>query len=145
MPNHASVTLVGHIGHTPETRHTQSGDSVTSFSLATTVNRKRDNELTTWWRCTAWGKRGETIAQYLKKGDPILVQGEPSLRPYQTKDGRDGMSLEVNVQGFTFLGKGDAQSQQEPRSASSAPRDRGQAAPGPQTASDAPFDDDIPF
>ena len=148
MPNYASVTIVGHLGKQPETRYTSGGESVTSFSLATTVNRKKDNELTTWWNCTAWGKRGETIAQYLRKGDPILVQGEPSLRTYTTKDGRDGMALDVNVQGFSFLGgKDDRQTGQEPRGdarGGGARVGQGLRSAAPQAAP-AAFDDDIPF
>lgn len=156
MPNHASVTLAGHLGKDPQTRHTPAGESVTSFSLATTINKKRDTERTTWWNCSAWGKRGEVIAQYLRKGDPILVTGEPSLRKYQTQDGRDGVSLEVNVQGFSFLGSKDKdsdQGQQEPRGGFAAdgscqPNDRArQAASMSAQAPRGDFDpdQDIPF
>lgn len=145
MPNFASVTLIGHIGRDPETKTTQGGDTVTSFSVAT--NRKtKDADVATWWNCTAWGKRGEVIAQWLKKGDPICVQGEPCLRPYTTKDGRDGMSLEVAVQSFTFVGgKGDGQgAAQEQRPAKDRPA--AQAPSGGGGAGGAvPFNDDIPF
>jgi single-strand DNA-binding protein len=154
MPNHASVTLAGHLGKNPETRTTPGGESVTSFSLATTVNRNRETERTTWWNCSAWGKRGETIANYLHKGDPLLVTGEPSLRKYQTQDGRDGVSLEVNAQGFSFLGGKDRdQSHQEPHSdagggeARQPPdRERQAASRAAQAPSGNPdFNDDIPF
>jgi single-strand DNA-binding protein len=140
MPNYASVTLIGHLGRDPENRTTNSGDSVTSFSLATNKRRK-DGDLSTWWNCTCWGKRGETLASYLKKGDPVLIQGEPSLRPYTTKDGRDGLALEVEVREWTFVGtRADA-------GPNSAPRPTDPQAPAgqhPRAAAPA-FNDDIPF
>lgn len=115
MPNHAQATLAGHLGQDPVTRTTQMGESVTSFSLAT--NRKRrDESITTWWRCTCWGKRGEVIAQYLRKGDPILVTGEVCNRPWTDQDGSQRMSLDVEVRDFSFLGSKDAaQSAQDAR------------------------------
>lgn len=144
MPNFAQVTLIGHLGKDPETK-TIGSDTVTTFSLATNKRRK-DGDLSTWWNCSMWGKRGETLRQYLKKGDPILVVGEPCQRPYTTKDGREGVALEVDVRDWSFVGvKGDQ----------SAPR--GQGSPSGQGGSrdsyrDAPpqhdaFDDDgdIPF
>lgn len=136
MPNFAQVTLVGHLGLDPETR-TVGTDTVTSFSLATTRKRK-DAEITTWWRCSMWGKRGETIRQYLGKGDPILVVGEPCLRPYTTKDGREGQAMEVEVRDWSFVG---------------TKSDRGQGGGSPlaqsqQALERAPagnLDEDIPF
>jgi single-strand DNA-binding protein len=145
MPNFASVTLVGHLGRDPETK-TVGGDTVTSFSLAT--NRKRkDSDLSTWWNCACWGKRGAMIGQYLGKGDPILVTGEPCLRHYTTKDGRDGVALEVDVRDWTFVGsKNDAQSAQTPPRAPSAPTPQGQAPAAPYyDPAVAGEDDDIPF
>lgn len=141
MANHASVNLIGHLGKDPETRHTQSGDAVTSFSLATTVKRK-DQDITTWWNCTAWGKRGEIAQQYLHKGDPVHIQGEPMLRTYQTQDGRNGQALEVTVSALTLLGsKNGSHGAQVARSASA-----GQPAQSSQRADSRPdYDDDIPF
>ena len=130
MPNFAQVTLIGHLGKDPETK-TVGSDTVTSFSLATSRKRKGE-ECTTWWNCSMWGKRGETIRQYLGKGDPILVTGEPYQRPYTTKDGREGVALEVDVRDWSFVGvKGDQ----------SAPRQSSQ----PPSAGRTDYDDEIPF
>ena len=114
MPNHAQVTLVGHLGHDPSTKQTPGGESVTEFSIATARKRK-DSETTTWWRCAMWGKRGETIARYLHKGDPILVTGEPCMRPWTDKDGAQRQSLDVEVRDFAFVGgKGEQQAAPQP-------------------------------
>ena len=72
------TTFVGH----PEMRYVPSGTPVTSFNVAT--NDQHTNEkgetvrLTTWYRCTAWGKLGEVCNQYLHKGSKVLVEGKPT-------------------------------------------------------------------
>lgn len=103
MPNHAHVTLIGHLGQDPETK--QIGDtSVTNFSIATTEKQKGKEDITSWWSCAAWGKTGELIAQYAKKGDPLLVNGRPYQEQYAKKDGTTGHKVSVRVGDFTFLG-----------------------------------------
>lgn len=135
MANFASVTLIGHLGRDVELKSLPDGTTVANFSLAT-ERKRRDKEVSTWWRCTLFGKRGETLAQYLHKGDPVLIQGEPSLRAYTAKDGSERQSLEVDVREWAFVGgKGERQ----------AP-----VASQPRTDFQAPVDDfnpdlDIPF
>ncbi|MBV5310761.1 single-stranded DNA-binding protein [Chromatium okenii] len=102
MANYAHVTLVGHIGKDPTTRTIPSGDTVTSFSIATNAKRGQ-KEFTTWWSCSCWGKRGEALAQYFKKGDAILVTGEPVMRPY-TFEGVEKQALDVDVRDWAFVG-----------------------------------------
>ncbi len=129
MPNFAScrITLIGHIGRDPESKYTQDGTAVVNFSLATTRKRK-DGDVTTWWRCALFGKRGETLAQYLHKGDPVLIQGEPYMRIYTAQDGTERHSLEVDVKDWAFVG-GKSERQEVPRTR--------------VKSDDIPFDDDI--
>lgn len=102
MPNFASVTIVGHLGADVSVKSLPSGDSVANFSIAT--SRKRGgNEVTTWWRAALFGKRADVLAQYARKGDPLLIQGEPFMRTYTDKDGSERQSLEVAVTDFAFL------------------------------------------
>lgn len=117
MPNFASVTIVGHLGADVSVKSLPSGDSVANFSIATT-RKRRDAEVTTWWRCALFGKRAETFAEYLHKGDPVLIQGEPYQRSYTAKDGSAGVSLEVDVKDWAFVGsKGETYQQESPQSA----------------------------
>lgn len=143
MPNFSQVQLIGHLGREPETRSLQSGDTVTNFSLATNVKRNQD-DITTWWNCSMFGKRGLTLAQYLRKGDAVHVWGEPTMRAYTAKDGTKQTTLEVRCDGFSFLGRSDgaqgasggAGSTRQPSNAQNAPS-------GPPAAPE--YDDDIPF
>ena len=85
------VILIGNLGRDPETRFTNSGSSVTSFSIATTESFADKSgtrqERTEWHNITVWGKQGEACAQYLKKGSSAYVEGRITYREYEAKDG----------------------------------------------------------
>ena len=139
MANYASVTLVGHLGRDVDTKFLSDGTAVAKFSIATSRKRK-DGEVSTWWNCTLFGKRGEALAQYLHKGDPVLIQGEPYLRSYTANDGTERQSLECDVKEWAFVSSKGGQS------------GGGYAAPAqskPKVDPQAPlgndFDDDIQF
>lgn len=84
-----------------------------------------------------WGKRGESVLSYLKKGQLVGISGEASLREWE-KDGAKHSSLEVRVNDLTLLGKKESGSEPSERS---APRSAAAATPGVI----ADFEDDIPF
>ena len=75
-------------------RQTQSGVSVTSFTVA--INRKYDKEKSDFINCVAYGKTAEFMEQYLGKGLLIAVEGEIQTRNYE-KDGRKVYVTEVYV------------------------------------------------
>lgn len=82
------ATLVGNVGKDPEAHVTQSGTKIVRFSLAT--NRKvKDAERTDWHRITAFGKLADIIEQYVKKGDPVYIEGRIEYDSYQ----RDGVTI----------------------------------------------------
>ena len=113
MANYAKAILLGHLGRDPETRYLRDGTPVTHFSLATSRQRGT-NQSTTWWRCACFGKPGEVIAQYARQGDPLLVEGEPTLREYQHQ-GVARQALEVLVTSFAFVkGKADRPAEAAP-------------------------------
>ena len=101
MANFARAILLGHLGRDPETRYLRDGTPVTHFNLATSRQRGT-NQTTTWWRCACFGKPGEVIAQYARQGDPLLVEGEPTLRAYQHQ-GVERQALEILVTSFAFV------------------------------------------
>jgi single-strand DNA-binding protein len=96
--------FTGNIGRDAETRFTPAGDAVTGFSVAVKAGYG-DKATTTWVNCNIWGKRGETLAQYLVKGALVGISGECSLREYQDKEGQKKASLDVRVNDVTLLGK----------------------------------------
>lgn len=114
MPNHASATVIGHLGQDPVTKHLPSGDAVTEFSVAHTYKRKA-GDITTWYRCAAFGKTGEIVSQYLAKGDATMVIGTPYLEEWEAKDGGKRQTLKLAVDRVVLLGKrADAAVQDKP-------------------------------
>ena len=127
--------FVGNLGKDAETRYLQSGDPVVSFSVGV-KSGYGDKATTTWARCSMFGKRGESVAPYLVKGQQVAISGEASLREYTDKQGQTRASLEVRVNDLTLVG-GKREGQQSPQ----APR---QQAPAQQSGG-MDMDDDIPF
>lgn len=141
------LSLIGNIGGDATVRTLDNGSTAISFSVAVTEKRK-DQEITTWAACTIWKYNDQptTIAQYLKKGQKVYVEGKPSVRTYVTKEAQTGASLEVRVDFVELLGGAQAAPQQAPQSAPVA-QPRSQSVPQ-ATAQASPFfgnDDDVPF
>jgi single-strand DNA-binding protein len=90
------------LGRDAEVRQTNAGP-VLSFSGASTT-KKGQEELTTWVRCSMFGKRGEALAKYLTKGSKVMVSGAMTMREYQDKNGATKTSLEMNVSELGFAG-----------------------------------------
>lgn len=102
MPNHSNITITGHLGSDPQTN--QAGNTTaTSFSVAVNTGYG-ERKVATWYRVSIFGKRGETAAQHLTKGDAVTVSGELQNRPWTDKDGNERMSLEVNASQWSFAG-----------------------------------------
>ena len=134
-----SWSFTGHIGEDCNTRFTQSGDSVVSFSVGV-KSGFGDKATTTWAKCAMFGKRGESVAPYLKKGALVGISGEVNNREYQDKEGQKRYSLDVRVNDLTLLGGKPDRSESAP----SQPKPQQRNAQGAPKSS---FDDDdqIPF
>lgn len=129
--------LIGRLTRDPELKSTNRGQSFTRFSLAS--NRaiyNRDTKETKYeagfFDCTCWGKGGEAIAKYAKKGARICVEGSLRWSSWEGTDGKKQSKTEIHVEGFQFL---DAKPQGEQ---SNEPQ-------GPATFASGMDDADIPF
>ena len=94
------INLIGRTTKTPELRKTQSGTSVTSFTLA--VDRRDKDKNTDFISCVAWSKTAEIINDYVGKGQLIGVTGRLQIRPYTDKEGNKRTAAEVVVDTFDF-------------------------------------------
>lgn len=103
------IIVVGYLGSDPEMRYTPSGQSVTSFRIAssrrytTSTGERRDE--TEWFTATAWGKLGETCNQYLTKGRQVYLEGRLRSRSYEGRDGQMRFVNEINLTDVHFLGR----------------------------------------
>jgi single-strand DNA-binding protein len=127
------VILVGHLGRDAETGFTPSGIASTKFSIATSRRWKDQasgewKEQTDWTNIVLW--RSEKLAEYLKKGKQVYVEGRLQTRSYE-KDGVKHYVTEVVAENVVLLGAGSGERQ----------------VPDDPTASGARgiTDDDVPF
>ena len=119
------VILAGNLTRDPELRFTGDGIPVCSFGLA--VNRVRSkNEDVDFFDISAWRELGETIANYKKKGDPILVEGRLQYRTWEAQDGSKRSKVDVVADNVQFLG-GRADGEGAPSGASAGRRSGGGA------------------
>jgi single-strand DNA-binding protein len=108
MANFNKVILAGNLTRDPQLRYLPNQTPVVDFGLA--INRKwtspdgQRKEDTCFVDCSAFGKPAETINHYLKKGQPILVEGRLTFQQWQAQDGTKRSKLSVTVETFQFLG-----------------------------------------
>lgn len=103
----SKAIIIGNVVRDPETRATTSGSEVTSFSVAVNYNyvmNGEKKEQVSYIEVSAWGKPGNVIAQYAKKGTPIMVSGRLSQRTYEDKTGAKRSAVEIVMEDFNLLG-----------------------------------------
>ena len=115
------MMIIGYLGNKPEVRSTNSGQEVTSFSVG--VTDKKGSDETTWFEVSAWGQAGKFAAQYLGRGDMVLVEGRLKVRAYMGKDNRPRAASGIDAHSVQSLSsKGtigaDAQKSAEQRPSS---------------------------
>lgn len=124
------LIIAGNVGKDAELRRTGSGDAVLGFSLAVDNGKdkngnKRDS---TWYDCSIWGKRAESLQSYITKGTKLTLTGRPTAREHNGK-----AYLGISVNDLTFMGGngGQQRNYQAPQSDNHPPvRD---------------LDDEVPF
>jgi single-strand DNA-binding protein len=150
MASFNKVILVGNLTRDPELRYTPKGTAVAKIGLAVNRNWRTETgeqkEEVTFVDVDAFGKQAETIAQYMRKGSPLLVEGRLRLDQWDDKQtGQKRSRLGVVLEGFQFLGGG--QRSDAPGGAPAPRPQRPAAAAAPEADGDAPPmpEDDVPF
>lgn len=113
--------ITGNLGNDAEQRYTKSGDSIVSFSVPA-KSGFGDKAITSWIKCSMFGKRGESVLPFLKKGQLVGVQGEFASREWQDKDGQKRTSNEMRVNDLQLLGKASPQVEQKPAGQAAKPQ-----------------------
>jgi len=151
------VIIVGNLGRDPEVRYMTNGDAVANVTIATTESWKdkatgEKKELTEWHRVVFRAKLAEIVAQYLKKGSAVYVEGRIRTRKWQDKEGQERQTTEIEAREMQMLGGrssagssgGEAEYGGSMPSAPAPAASRG-AAPAKKVPSFEDMDDDIPF
>ncbi|MBI3818609.1 MAG: single-stranded DNA-binding protein [Planctomycetes bacterium] len=123
------VLLIGNLTRDPELRQIPSGQSVCKLGLATNRKYKAQTgemrEEVTFVDVTVWGTRGETVARFFKKGEPIFIEGRLVLEEWTDKtSGQKRTRLSVTADDWQFV--------------SSKGGGAGRSAGGASTTSEAP-------
>ena len=151
MASFNKIMIVGYLGRDPELRYTTQGTAVCDFSIATTERRKDksgDNqEVTTWFRVSLFGRQAEIASQYLSKGRQVYVEGQLSQREWTDKEGAARTSLEVKGTDIHFLSPASESDQSQVPAAKATAATAGEAKK-PQASkpkSSRVEEDEIPF
>ncbi|MGG7143571.1 single-stranded DNA-binding protein [Clostridium nigeriense] len=105
------VILIGRLTKDPDLNFAAgTGTAVCRFSLAVTRPFKKDE--TDFINCIAFGKTGETIAQYLTKGRQVAIAGRIQTGSYDAKDGTKRYTTDVVVESFEFIGNSNGNNSQ---------------------------------
>lgn len=144
-----NVVLQGKLGKDIDLKYTQSGKAVGSVSIASTRDFKdaNGNRETDWINLVFWGKTAETVANYFKKGDEILVIGRIQVRNYEDQQGNKKYITEIVVGNFSFPGGKSKESPQSNSSSNSYSNNRN-SKPNADPFSGSSIDigeDDLPF
>lgn len=119
---------MGRLTRDPEVRYSQSGSAVANFSVAIDRRYKRDGETTAdFFNCTAFGKTGEFVEKYLRKGTKVVIEGELQNNNYEDKNGTKHYSVQIIVNQIEFAESKSSQtnSNDTAESEANAPADDG--------------------
>lgn len=124
-----NITITGRIGKDAILRRAQNGDAVLGFTVAVDDGYGQ-NKSTIWFDASIWGKRGESLEQYLRKGTRVTANGDFGMREH---NGKSYPTIRINEIDF------DTPKREE----------RGEASPSRHAGKPANFsnelDDEIPF
>jgi len=96
-----SLTIAGTLGKDAEVNYLPNGDAVCKFSVADSQGKDKP---TIWWNCQLFGKRAESLSQYLTKGQAVTVSGNITEREWNDREGNKRKSMDVRVQDIALQG-----------------------------------------
>jgi len=102
------VMIIGNLGSDPEMRYTPTNRAVTQFNVAVNQSTKNQQtgewvEETDWFRVSVWGDRAERMAESLRKGNKVFVEGRFKTREFEGRDGQKRTSLEITADSIVNL------------------------------------------
>ncbi len=152
------VQLIGNLGRDPEVRSTANGTRVATLSIATSrmcnSASGEKKEKTEWHRVVLWNNKGFALAdlaeRYLKKGDPVYIDGRIEYRTWEDRDGKTRYTTEIIGREMMMLSGRGGGSEAGTEPAGAAVGQPQSADKGSESFEDFPealdeVDDDLPF
>lgn len=150
------VMLIGNVGGDPEIRTLPSGSKVANFSIATSEsytdrNGQRQTQ-TEWHRIEMWDGLAGIAEQYVRKGDPLFVEGKIRNEKWTDQNGVEKSGVKIRGLSMQMLGSrngsnedgNDSGNSNEPASNYNAPQTQSRPV-APAATQTAGGDDDLPF
>lgn len=109
--NFNQAILAGRLTADPELKTTQSGISVTQFTIAVNRPKRKDDNTDTsdFISCVAWKERAELVTKYFRKGSAIMVIGQIQTRTWTDNNNQKRYATEVLIDNIRFVdSKADA-------------------------------------
>lgn len=101
------VQLIGNVGREPKTKYLESGIPVTTFSLATSeTHRRKDGQRITsteWHNIVLWRGLATLAEKYVKKGNPLYIEGKLHSRTWTDKEGNIKRTTEIVANNLIML------------------------------------------
>ena len=164
MANFNKVIIAGNLTRDPELRYTPKGTAVAKIGMALNHTWKTETgekkEDVSFVDVEAWGRQAEVIAQYMRKGKPLLVEGRLKQDTWEDKNTHQKQyKLKVVLEGFSFIdskgpdaeaGTGGVPSGEPVRRPAAPAKPAAPAAPAaaggpPENGEPPPEEDDVPF
>jgi single-strand DNA-binding protein len=102
--------VIGNLTRDPEMKSLPSGIQVTSFGVATNRVWKDKNgakqESADFHNIVVFGRQAETVAQYLRKGSSVLIEGRMQTRSWDGPDGKKNYRTEIVADRVQFGPRG---------------------------------------
>lgn len=145
------VILVGNCGRDPEIRYMADGKPVCNVSIATSSKRKDRNtgesiEETQWHRVTFYERLAEIAGEFLRKGNPVFIEGRLKYGKYTDQSGVEKNTVDIVATELQLLGsrqdRADGQQATTPQARQQPQRQQAPAAAG---SGFDDIDDDVPF
>ena len=133
-----SITITGNLGKDAELRNLNDGTAVLSFSVADNQGKDKPS---IWWNCSLFGRRADSLAQYLTKGQQVTVIGNVSEREWTDKEGNKRKSMDVRANDIALQGGKREEGERQPSRAARQPQRSAPAGGG----GFEDMDSDVPF
>lgn len=105
--------LLGRLGNDPQIKYTSGGTKICEFSIAVNIGPK-DREITNWWNVSAFDRDAEMCEKNIKKGQTVIVFGEPRQKRWTGKDGIERFAVNVYLDDIIWLPFSEGYNHAEP-------------------------------
>lgn len=143
------VILFGNIGNDPLIKTFEGGNKNAKFSLATSSKYKdkdgNDMNNTQWHNIVFWGKLAELCEKYIKKGSPLIVEGEIRYRSYEDKNGETKYITEIIGNALHFVGRKEKSENEATEPEPETKSIKEQIIEKSAANNEVPKQDDLPF